>query len=135
MARKIYYDINGNKISSKPSTAFYNKWWFWFLIAVIVVVWIITFGGRKDYLETEITEMDEEAVDTVTVENESTTKYEEYMGVYVSFEGKQYESPIDTLLILNNDPIITNNLWESPRTDKKITHRIIEGDVLTLNWN
>ncbi|MGM0940373.1 MAG: hypothetical protein ACQEWU_05295 [Bacillota bacterium] len=147
MAKKKYYDEHGNQIRSRPPKRVYQKWWIWLMAVVVVTVGITVLGGKenteepvtkeisgvekKEEEETKVAEPEEEGTS-----EESTYTYEDFKGIYVTFEGEPYESPVGVLLALNDDQIITRHPWgASSSLDKKIMQQSIEGDVLILDWN
>lgn len=54
MAKKKFYDENGNEVKAKEKKPFYKKWWFWLLI--VIIVGIFTIGGIEETNETDSNE-------------------------------------------------------------------------------
>src|SRR5690625_7869234 len=102
MSKKKYYDEHGNQIRSRPEKPIYKKVSFW-----LIVILSITAGAVGMYILTnddEVTDEtikeDEELEETESVDTEEekaeeeSYTYDDFKGIYVTFEGETYNSPI-----------------------------------------
>ena len=46
MAKKKFFDENGNEVKAKMKKPFYKKIWFWALVVIIIIV--ANLGGGSD---------------------------------------------------------------------------------------
>lgn len=97
MAKKKFYDENGNEVKAKEKKPFYKKWWFW-LIIVIVVGGGALGGGAEEATETEPTE-------TAAPAEETTSETEEADTTETSAE-EEVEEPADELLSVGDSVTI-----------------------------
>lgn len=149
MSKKKYYDEHNNEIRSRPPRPFYKKWWFGVIIVFCVIIGIYILGsknkveidpnnlgaGKKNNKEevkikkTEIIETEEEIVE------EKKYSYENFKGIYVTFEGEPYNSSIkkgmSDLIVLEDDYYRTFNRWDYDMSST-ILEKKIEGNILTL---
>lgn len=141
-----------NEIRSRPPKPFYKKWWFW-----LIVILSVTFGmiglyifSNEDEIANESKDLgireesdNEETKDSEIGKSEKeniekqTHTYEDFKGIYVSFEGEPYNSPIvgiSELIVLDDDYYRSFNRWDYDMTST-ILDKTIEGNVLTIDVN
>ena len=152
MAKKRFYDEHGNEIRSRPSEPFYKKWGFW-IFGVLLLLLIFGFIGIYALVsESEIADKrieqrveeernqgeevgtEDDHVNLEEIGEEQTYTYEDFKGIYVSFIGEPYNSPIgmSDIIVLEDDFFQSFNRWDFDMTST-ILEKTVEGNILTLD--
>src|SRR5699024_9845086 len=152
MAKKRFYDEHGIEIRSRPSEPFYKKWGFW-IFGVLLLLLIFGFIGiyalvsesenadkrieqrvEEERNQGEEVGTEDDHVNLEEIGEEQTYTYEDFKGIYVSFIGEPYNSPIgmSDIIVLEDDFFQSFNRWDFDMTST-ILEKTVEGNILTLD--
>ncbi len=150
MAKKRFYDEHGNEIRSRPSEPFYKKWGFWMLGVLLLIFGTIGIhalvseseiaderieqGAEEERAQVEEAGTEDDHAKPEEIVEEQTYTYEDFKGIYVSFIGEPYNSPIgmSDIIVLGDDFFQSFNRWDFDMTST-ILDKTVEGNVLTLD--
>lgn len=94
MAKKKFFDENGNEVKAKEKKPFYKKWWFWLIIVIVIGGAAIGGGGdeaaenESDSGKTEETaDKKEEATEEEPTEEETASLVDQYNDIQIGEGG------------------------------------------------
>ena len=152
MAKKKYYDEDGNQIRSRSSKPFYKKWPLWMIVFFSVIfgaIGIYTIGDeeksgddpvekREIKKEVEMKNKDSEhaGLDEKNVKEKAQTyTYEDFKGTYVTFKGEPYKSSIagmSDIIVIGDESYHSFNRWDLDMTST-VKDKTISESTLTLD--
>lgn len=148
MAKKKYYDEEGNQIRSRASKPFYKKWSLWAIIFVCVLfgsIGMYTFGNAEKNANNSVAEKentkevetknDLEEKNIETEEKAQTYTFEDFKGTYVQFIGEPYNSAftgMSHITVISDESYRTFNRWDYDMTSP-IINKSIAKSTLTLD--
>lgn len=107
MAKKKFFDEDGNEVKAKEKKPFYKKWWFW-LIVVIIIGGGALGGGAEEATETdsaepetteetsteESTDEAEEPVEEAASEESTSSLIDQYNDIAIGESGSSQEDVV-----------------------------------------